>query len=290
LKNPVCELCGGRNIAILFTKDRLNVVKCLDCSLCFVYPQESPEALAKRYSSPEYFNTKFVEKFGYGNYSETKKLSDLWFQKILAQINQIAPMKGKLLDIGCAFGYFLVQARLNGWDISGLERSPYAVEYAKKTFSLDIHQGTLEENQFSDNFFQVITLFDVIEHVISPTSALQHIHRILQPGGVLVITTPNESGLLRKIMGRHWFHFKPLEHNFFFSKESLSKYLQKNGFEIILVQQCKKIVDIEFMINRAFHYNSQLPKIVQWISGNHHWKQKPFSFPTGEIDVFARKI
>ncbi len=270
-------------------QDGLNIVKCRQCHLCFVSPQESPEALAKRYGSPDYFNTQFVQKFGYGNYAQTRRLSDLWFQRILQQINRLSPQKGKLLDIGCAFGYFLMQAQEKGWDIHGLERSSYAVDYAKKTFGLNIQLGTLEENSYPDNFFQAVTLFDVIEHVSNPEDALCQIHRILMPQGLLVMTTPNESGLLRKLMGKHWFHFKPLEHNYFFSSSSITQFLKKAGFDNIHVQQCHKIVDIEFMINRAFHYNSHLPKIAQWISGNNFWKHKPFPFPTGEIDVFARK-
>jgi 2-polyprenyl-3-methyl-5-hydroxy-6-metoxy-1,4-benzoquinol methylase len=152
------------------------------------------------------------------------------FKKFFEQIDTLSPQKGKLLDIGCAFGYFLMQAREKGWDIHGLERSSYAVDYAKKSFGLDIQLGTLEKNSYPDNFFQAVTLFDVIEHVSSPTEALRQIHRILAPGGLLVMTTPNESGLLRKLMGKHWFHFKPLEHNYFFSSNSMTQFLKKSGF------------------------------------------------------------
>ena len=289
LNSPICELCGSQDIAHLFIKDNFNIVRCRQCSLYFVYPQESKENFEKRYSSADYFHTRFVEKFGYGNYAQCKYLGDLWFGRMLKEIEKYCPNKGKVLDVGCAFGYFLLQAKKSGWEIYGLEPSSYAVDYAHKNFSLDIQLGKLEENTYPDNYFQVITLFDVFEHFNSPIEALRQTHRLLEPSGLLYITTPNVSGFLRRLMGRFWFHFKPLEHTFFFSPSTIRQYLTKSNFEILSIKTSWRMVDLEFMINRAFHYNSPLPRIIQWLSGNNSLKNKTFPFPTGEIDVFARK-
>ena len=148
-------------------------------------------------------------------------------------------------------GIFFVSSQTKGMGNTWIGEVFVCRQIACRTFPSEISQETLEENSFPENLFQVVTLFDVIEHVTSPTEAFRQIHRILEPGRSTGNTTPNESGLLRKVMGKHWFHFKPLEHTFFFSKETLNQYLEKAGFEIVHIEQCRKIVDIEFMINRA---------------------------------------
>jgi len=285
-----CELCKKSNIKTLFVKDGLNIVKCKDCGFCFVYPQENPADIAERYNSSEYFNTKFVQKFGYGDYESVRPLNDIWFSKISRRIKKIAPPPGKILDIGSALGHFLIIARENGWSPYGLERSDFAYQYCQEKYDFPVYQGTMENNTIpSDLKFQVVTLFDVLEHVLDIRKAMESVASFVEPKGYLIINTPNEGGISRKLMRRYWFHFKPYEHTYYFSPQTLTQLLNDYGFKVIKIERCYKIVNVDAMFNRIFHYNSILPRILHKISGKSQWKYKPFPFPTGEITVFAQK-
>jgi 2-polyprenyl-3-methyl-5-hydroxy-6-metoxy-1,4-benzoquinol methylase len=290
VEKPVCELCGKERIAPLFKKDGFQIVKCRDCSFCFVYPQENHQNIAERYDSESYFNTEFVQKFGYGNYIHDHYLAELWFKQLLERIYRFSPPPGLLLDVGCALGYFLAQAHTSGWEVQGLERSQFAVQYAQNQFQLNIHHGTLENNQLQEHEYDIVTMFDVLEHVLDINIALKEITRLVKQGGLLVLTTPNEGGLSRKIMRKYWFHFKPYEHTYYFSEHSLRQFLEKYGFEVIFIERCYKILNVDVMINRFFHYNSFIARNMQKLSGKQRWKYIPFSFPTGELNVFARKL
>lgn len=285
-----CALCNSQHIRKLFTKDGLNIVKCQECGFCFVFPQENPAHIADRYNSPEYFNTKFVQKFGYGDYESVRPLNDIWFNKILRKINKLAQPPGKILDIGCALGHFLIIAKQMGWSPVGLERSDYAFQYCREHYEFPVYQGTMEDNLIPDDEkYRIITLFDVLEHVLDIQKAMETIQRLTEPSGLLIINTPNEGGISRKLMRRYWFHFKPYEHTYYFSADTLTRLLDNYGFEVIKMERCYKIVNIDAMFNRIFHYNSILPRILHKISGKSRWKYRPFPFPTGEITVYARK-
>ena len=286
---PVCELCHSCDIRKLYTKDGITIVRCFNCGLCFVFPREAPETIAKRYNSYEYFDNKYVQKYGYGKYEDNRFLNDLWITKILKRISRYANPPGKALDIGCAMGYFLLQAKNIGWEVEGLERSEYAVRSAREHFNLTIHHETLEDNSLPSESYQLVTLFDVIEHVQNAAKAFQELQRIVKPKGWVVITTPNEGGWTRIVMRKYWFHFKPLEHAYFFSNNTLRKFLENHGFEVVYWERCYKIINLDTMVNRAFHYTSMLPKIIQILLGRSRLKYLPYPFPTGEVTFIARK-
>jgi 2-polyprenyl-3-methyl-5-hydroxy-6-metoxy-1,4-benzoquinol methylase len=285
-----CELCNKSNIKTLFVKDGLNIVKCKDCGFCFVYPQENPADIADRYNSSEYFNTRFVQKFGYGDYDSVRNLNEIWFKKVLKELENYTQAPGALLDIGCALGHFLVIAQENGWTPYGLERSDYAYHYCLNHYNFPVYNETIEDYSLRDNKYKVITMFDVLEHVLDIRKAMESVAKLIESSGILIINTPNEGGISRKLMRRFWFHFKPYEHTYYFSSESLTRLLTMYGFRVLKIERCYKIVTIDAMFNRVFHYNSILPKILHKLSGRSQWKYKPFPFPTGEITVFAQKL
>jgi 2-polyprenyl-3-methyl-5-hydroxy-6-metoxy-1,4-benzoquinol methylase len=289
LDNPVCEVCFSSRIKKLFIKDGLTIVKCKECGFCFVFPQENHANIAGRYDSSEYFNTKFVQKFGYGDYDSVRHLNEIWFRKVLQELEQYTKSKGSLLDIGCALGHFLVIAQEKGWVPYGLERSDYAYHYCQKHYQFPVFNETVEDYSLKDKQYQVITMFDVLEHVLDIRKAMESATKLLEPSGILIINTPNEGGLSRKLMRRYWFHFKPYEHTYYFSAETLTRLLDIYGFKILRVERCYKIVTVDAMFNRVFHYNSVLPKILHKLTGHSQWKYRPFPFPTGEITLFAQK-
>lgn len=286
---PICELCGSSAIKKMYKKDGFWINKCCHCNFHFVFPQEPAECSNQRYNSSEYFNTQFVQKFGYGDYISTQEINEAWFKTILDEILVINPSPQNILDVGCAVGFFLNVCKEHNIHAEGLERSDFARDYGIKQFGHTIHKGTIELNTIPNNSYDVITLFDVIEHVQDVNKAFMEIGRILKPNGLIVINTPDNGSFSQFIMRRFWFHYKPFEHSYFFDKQSLSGFLDKIHCTPIAIKRCHKILNLDVLINRIFHYNSHIPKVLQSIIGNSPVKYKSFPFPTGEFTLYARK-
>jgi 2-polyprenyl-3-methyl-5-hydroxy-6-metoxy-1,4-benzoquinol methylase len=135
---------------------------------------------------------------------------------------------GRLLDVGCGNGVFLLRAKAAGWDTVGLEPDPAAVAAARESGS-DVRQGTLESSVVSGPF-DVITAAHVIEHVHEPSLFLKRIFDLLTKGGYVWIATPNVEGTGHSWFGRAWRGLEPPRHMVLFSKRALRALLQDAGF------------------------------------------------------------
>jgi 2-polyprenyl-3-methyl-5-hydroxy-6-metoxy-1,4-benzoquinol methylase len=158
----------------------------------------------------------------------------------LDQVEKHASNRGRLLDVGCSAGAVLLAARERGWDVHGIDVSPGAVEFAASAHGLDARVGTLENSPFEAGTFDVVTLFECIEHLLHPGAALVAARQLLRDGGLLVMTTPNIDGIVPRttyqLLGRTigaWEHPTPPHHLYQFSRRTLGALLQKSGFEVI---------------------------------------------------------
>jgi SAM-dependent methyltransferase len=142
--------------------------------------------------------------------------------------------RGRLLDVGCGAGYFLDAARETGWDVRGVELSPTAARVGREQLRLDIFQGTLAEAGFPDNWFDVVTLFEVVEHLRDPGAVLADAQRILKPGGLLAVQVPNDQVAYRTWLSRpdnRWWVIPPL-HLFYFTDRALRRWLEALGMDV----------------------------------------------------------
>lgn len=140
---------------------------------------------------------------------------------------------GRLLDIGCGKGDFLVRMRRQGWHVEGLEIDPEAVETARVEHSLTIHLGDLESHAFPGDSFDAVTMNQVIEHVHDPVSLIRECRRVLRPGGRLVLATPNINSLTHGRYGRDCSHLDPPRHLHLFTKKTLRECAARAGFRSI---------------------------------------------------------
>ena len=154
-------------------------------------------------------------------------------------IESLYPGKGDLLDIGCGAGFFLNSAKERGWNCHGLEILPEYIKYAKENFALEnIRFESLDEPlTYDENTFDVITLWDLIEHLRNPLKSLKQINRVMKPGGLLVIWNPNVKNSI--LLKENWIGYKTLQHLYFFSRDSLNTMLGKLGFKIISLKTNK---------------------------------------------------
>lgn len=229
MKEVPCNLCKGDNSRLLFIKNSIKIVKCLDCGLIYVNPRPSERELKEKYNAG-YFDGS--EQF---DYLAEKELYLHRFEERIRQVNSLKPEKGRLLDIGCAVGYFLEIARKEGWETFGVEISPFASRYARNS-GLNIFTGTTEEAKYNDGYFDVVTLWHVLEHTEDPSASLEEVHRILKKSGLVAVELPNAGSRKFKKQGESWEHLKPTEHLYYFTPDVLRKIVEKTGFEIVKME------------------------------------------------------
>lgn len=226
------------------------IVRCRGCGLARVDPAPRPEDLPPLYDEAYFSIGLFNGAVHAGGMSGHLALAaDLarrpawlrWHGRRLAHLESFLSSgparRGRLLDVGCGAGYFLDAAREAGWQAQGVEPSPAAARVGREQLGLDIFQGTLEQASFLPASFDVITLFEVLEHLYEPAQALAEARRILRPQGLLAIQVPNDHGSYRSQVFRpdnRWWVIPPL-HLFFFTAETLTRWLRQVGFEPVYV-------------------------------------------------------
>lgn len=230
-----CNLCKSFSSEIIFTKNGFNLTKCLTCDLVYVENFVSESELKKMYSFESGYHTTFLDensqqlkyhlKQGYKYYKMIKK-----YKK-----------EGRILDIGCSAGFFLKAAKEDGWETYGLELSNDTAEIARRRFGLNVLNGCLIGTTYESNFFDIVTLWDTIEHVDDPLKTMLIVNRILKENGIVAISTPNIDGLFPRLsykignLIKYWPHPEPPAHLFQFSKKTLDKLLSQAGFEVVEV-------------------------------------------------------
>jgi 2-polyprenyl-3-methyl-5-hydroxy-6-metoxy-1,4-benzoquinol methylase len=240
-----CNLCGSGKVKDYAIFGDYKLVKCSSCRLLFT-DQDSIRQKEKMYSE-DYFSgvhsNFFADcKVGYEKcFDKSKKLQN--FKRVLLKIKGMKE-SGKLLDIGCATGVFLDMAQGEGYNVTGVDVSEYACKYAKENFGIDALCGKLEDLRINDKSFDIITMWDLIEHVLDPHAFLKEVKRILKDDGLIFILTINDSSLMGWLAeGIYYSSFKtikagtkiihPVHHNYHFKEKHLLDYLKKNGFEVI---------------------------------------------------------
>ena len=177
-----CPLCEGSEKEPLHQEDSFQMVQCPSCQFIFLNPRPTSDSLFQFYQ--QYL-------------PEEEASIDSWEKmmrpvfKRAASLLQKYRREGRLLDVGTGFGYFLAEMKKSGWDVIGVEISEKAINYARNALGLTIHSGPLEEAGFSDSYFDAVTGFYVIEHLPHPLAFLRECHRILKPGGLLILRYPH---------------------------------------------------------------------------------------------------
>jgi len=138
-----------------------------------------------------------------------------------------------LLDVGCATGQFLAEMRrYPGWQVYGVEPNHIAANFARQAFGLDVHPGDLVSAAYADSYFDVVTLWDVLEHLHNPQETLIEIRRILKPDGYLILRTPTLDSWDAQIFGSYWAGLDTPRHLVVFSRHTLTRLLAQTGFRL----------------------------------------------------------
>jgi SAM-dependent methyltransferase len=234
-----CALCGRSDTELLYQeRDRrhggqtcFRVVRCRHCGLMYANPRPTREEMAAYY--PEDY-TAYAKKAIDDEPFFLQKLNRR--SKMRARCRSVAAWKtgGRILDVGCATGVFLSEmTRYGPWEPYGVEPNGKAADYATRRLGLDVFVGELPDAHFPDGYFDVVTMWDVFEHVHDPMATLGEIHRVLAPDGLLVVSVPNADSVDARLFGRHWIGLDPPRHLYVFSPCVLETALRHAGFHVL---------------------------------------------------------
>jgi 2-polyprenyl-3-methyl-5-hydroxy-6-metoxy-1,4-benzoquinol methylase len=169
--------------------------------------------------------------------------------------------RGRLLDVGCHIGVFLELAAARGWVAEGVEPSRWATDVARDR-GLQVTCGTLRGSAFPAGAFDVVTMWDVIEHFPDPGAEVREVHRLLRPGGLVGITTMNVESLVARVLGPRWPWLMQM-HLYYFSVRTLSALLERCGFRVVGVSPHRRIVRLSYVLSRTERWSPRLAAVLQ---------------------------
>ena len=284
-ESPRCIVCGSSEIEKYIPMKDYSLLRCKKCTI--VWDQNSSRNLLKQYSKTYFMNEN--PKGGYANYFEGMRINRKTFTERLQKAEKVLGKKGKLLDVGCALGDCLLEAKKLGWkDSEGIEVSDYAFNFAKER-GLKVKKGILKKDSYPEKLFDIVTYQDVIEHISGPVSELKKAKKFIKPGGYIFLVTPDIGGWWHTLLGSAWYHYKPGEHVVYFSQGSLRKALEKAGFVSIKTKKTYHVLSVEYVFNRLKYYWPALFEGLLKLVQKSSLKNVSFRAYTGEIEAWGQK-
>lgn len=223
-----CPICNASDFRIIHKKAQWHYLRCLNCGLVFLHPQPTTQEVIKNYQN--YLPNQLEEIEAW------KMMMKPVFDKSADLIQSRSKTdKGRLLDIGCGYGFFLQEMKCRGWKVEGIEISEIGRQYARDKWDINVYPQPLENLSLSENFFDVVTLFYVIEHVSDPLALIKEVKRILKPDGLILLRWPHSTpivGILGPFSKKLDLYHTPY-HLYDFSPSTMEKMLTFCGFKDI---------------------------------------------------------
>jgi SAM-dependent methyltransferase len=219
----------------------------MNCGLVSLYPRPTVQELMENYEDYLPVHPEEIDKWEKMMKPVVNKSADL----IESQINT---GRGRLLDVGCAYGFFLHEMQSRGWQVEGVEISGTGKQYVQNTWGINVYPEPLENLDIPENSFDVITLFYLIEHVGDPLELLNKVNRILKPGGLILLRWPHSTPTVRILgpLSKKLDLYHTPYHLYDFSPKTMKKLLTLSGFK-----------DVETMIGG---YTLPSREIYRWTS------------------------
>jgi len=240
LERIACPLCAASEYQVRYRLSDLalerpgvfTLVECSACGLLYQNPRPTLEAIGAFYP-PEYAP---FETPPWVDPRPLRRLARLYgLKKRWRVVEDYAPARAgrrSILDIGCATGVFLA-AGSDAWEKTGVELSAYAADYARQRFGLRVHTGVLEDTPLEEQQFDVVTMWDVLEHLHDPLGSLRRVRALLRPDGVLVARVPNRAAVEARWFGDAWAGFDQPRHTFVPDRATLTVLLERAGLRLV---------------------------------------------------------
>lgn len=278
-----CPVCDSLNLRQLSVRPDLALINCMDCGLVTRGPIMSAGQIEDFYRQGyhDYYSQK-------DTFNAVYKMKFLSAKKYLEYIKTYKP-SGRLLDIGCAYGQMLEAAKAAGFEACGIELSREAGKYLNQQ-GYRAYNKPVEEVDFTDDYFDVITMIDLLEHIPEPRKFFLCLARILKKGGLLFIITPNVTSLAARVMNRYWPHYQK-EHLCYYSKKVMAYLLKESGFEIIFLGRAHKYLTFDYVLSHFRHFIGGWPAKLLCQCADfvpRAMKLRPVKLPTEMLAVAKR--
>lgn len=263
LEDVHCNLCGANDPLVIYPGAsngagdvdlqqfrssgdeplREPLVRCRVCDLVYVSPRLNSRVVLEGYERA--VDETFVSQAA-GR--------EATFRRCLHVISSVwrrAP--GRLLDVGTANGSFLKVARDAGWEIAGCEPSRWMCDWCQRHYGITVTQGQITDGRYSSESFDVVTLWDVLEHTADPMATLRECARVLRPGGLLVVNYPDYDSAVARLMGRKWVFLLSV-HYYYFTPATIARALRQVGCSVVTRRRHLQWLELDYVLFRATPY------------------------------------
>lgn len=243
-----CPICKQQQIRVVMQSydDRygypgmFELMRCSNCGHAFLDCELTPAQLGELYTN--YYPRRTFDLAQYKPHAETSGMG-AWFNGLNSSAFRKVPKNVRVLDVGCGFGQSLGYHTARGCDVYGVEADENISRVAEK-FGYKVHVGLFDGSIYEAEFFDYVTMDQVIEHVTDPSSTLRGVARILKPGGTAILSTPNAGGWGARLFGRRWINWHAPYHVQFFSRRSMQLAAEQAG---LVVAEVKTITNSEWL-------------------------------------------
>ncbi len=296
-----CNLCGSRDAVLVYPSslkdDNLNafdirctssaygihppIVRCRKCGLVYANPRWDSTVVAESYS--------VVED---PTYVEEREGRVLTFSRNLKPFENLVALNShtrRLLDVGCHIGVMVELAQQSGWEAWGVEPSTWAAEQARSR-GLKVVTGTLADAKLDECYFDVVTMWDVIEHLTDPAAEMRQVHRVLKRGGIFAIHTIDIESLFARLMGKRWPWLMEM-HLYYFSPRTLGRMLEKLGFQVVRSSAQGRFLRLGYLTTRLEPYSRPLARAVGALAARFNLNTLAIPVNFGDLfTMYARKV
>lgn len=293
-----CVVCGGGTVdpvypgtipaaepgnpAVCFSSSRrvagyLPIVRCAGCGLVMTSPRHDDATLGRIYAA-------LADRGGeHGDEARSRKVADR-----LALLGSYRRLPRRLLDVGCGSGLFVCAAQSAGWEATGVDASAWAVASGEQRCPrARFRAGLLPELDFPAGSFDVVTLWDVLEHVPRPVETLERIRSWLAPDAWLFLSLPNADSRIARLMGKRWVLLLR-EHLWYFSPATIAALLSRSGFMLVDVRPKLVPLSLGNIMDRLAQYPGAAGTVAGRLSAAGVLRRLTVRVPIGEMYVVAR--
>ena len=298
LEDVACNLCGADDAETVYearyepgrrrdlvqtfraSGDELlidRLVKCRRCGLEYVSPRPRGGDIVAAYSEGD--DPAYVSQV------DARQRT---FAAALARIEHLQPQKGRLLDVGTAAGAFLAAAKARGWQAEGCEPNRWMADWGSRHYGVVIRAGELFDHEYPPESFDVVTLWDVVEHTPDPARVVRRIGELLKPGGLLIVNYPDRGSWIARMLGRRW-PFLSSVHLYYFTRATLAKMLETYGFEVAQQRPHFQWLELDYLLGRGEVLSAPLSRWSRALAGRLGLARRQVPYWIGQTFVAAQR-
>jgi len=284
-----CCICHGASLEPRFPREKWSYLLCKACGHAQLSPWESAQQLDEFYEESYFVNS---STGGYSNYVQDEALHRLNAKDRLKHVAAAGGKGGRLLDVGCAAGFFLdvAQHSTPAWDVIGMDCSAWARNTVREKFGITAYGSLAEVKEKESTPFQAVTMFQVLEHIPDAREALKEVAGLLADRGGLVIETWDRESLVARLFGNHWQQITPPSVLHLFSRRSLKQLVEECGFTDVKIRASGKRVSVGFVGNLLHKKYPRLLAPLGWLTSRAWIRDWSAIYALGDlVTLTARK-